>query len=157
MPKKTDVAWAAGILDGEGCISIIRTPPSRSARCRSNRYTFQLKVTMGHKPTVQRLVDLFGGTVQDHQPRTERQNASHSWIAGARIGERALKMMRPYLITKAKEADVGLAFMDLPLAPRGGRWGGKPVPDGLQKKRTELYWRLRRLKPRWRFRKAGER
>jgi hypothetical protein len=158
MAKKTDLAWVAGIVDGEGCISIIRHPPTPGSRCRSNRYTLHVKVTMGHKSTISRLVEVMGvGTLQNHAPRGPRTNASYSWIAQARHGEQAIRLMRPYLLTKAKEADVALAFMALPLAPRGGRGGSQVIPAGLQRKRSQLYWRLRRLKPRWRFRRPGDR
>jgi hypothetical protein len=145
-------AWAAGVIDGEGCISIIRTPPTAASRCVANRYTLHLKVTMGHEQTVKRLRRIFRtGSVQIHVPKSERLNASWSWVCQSRQSEHVLRLVRPYLLTKAKEADVGMRFLRLPLAKRGGYGGGHPTPPALTRQRERLYWRLRKLKSRWRF------
>jgi hypothetical protein len=152
----TELAWAAGIVDGEGCISIIRYGPEHAARCKTVRHILHLKVTMGHLGTIQRLRGLTGlGTVQNHAARSIKVNASFSWIAQSRSAESALRLLRPYLVTKAAEADVGLAFMALPIAKRGGRNGGCAVPPALLRKRDALYWKLRKLKARWRFYSGG--
>ncbi len=120
--SKADFAWAAGLIDGEGCIAIATYDADHAPGCTSRRYVLILKVTMGHRPTVERIAQLLGvGTVQDHVARSARVNASYSWVAQSRKAEAALRAVRPYLVTKAKEADVALAFMALPLARRGGR------------------------------------
>lgn len=150
--KKTDIAWAAGILDGEGCIAIIRYNPTPGTRCVEPRFVLHVKVTMGHRPTIDRLAEIFGhGTVQTHVARSERVNASYSWVAQSRKGEHVLTILRPYLLTKAAEADVALRFMELDLSPRGGKGGSTRTQRALLRDRERLYWRLRKLKSRWRF------
>ena len=152
VAKVRDLAWAAGIIDGEGCLSICYTPASAHPGCLTDRTTFHLKVTMGHKPTVVRLRAILGvGTIQDHVAKTDRVNASYSWVASSRKAQTALLAVRPYLYTKAKEADIALKYLALPLALYGGRGGNRPIPKSLHRRRGSLYWRLRQLKPRWRF------
>jgi len=139
-------------MDGEGCISIVRVPAGRQKGCIRDRYTLALKVTMGHRPTVEKLQEILGlGTVQNHVPRSSRVNASYSWVCQSRKAESVLQRIRPYLLTKAKEADVALEFMRLPLALTGGRGGNSVTSPSLMGKREKLYWKLRQLKPRWRF------
>jgi len=149
---KLELAWAAGIIDGEGCISIIRVPASAQDRCVVDRFVLHLKVTMGHKETIDLLHRIFNaGSVQSHQPKTDRTNASYSWICQSRQAQLVLRLSSHYFVTKAKEAKVALEFMKLPLAKRGG-WGGSCKTNvELSKKREILYWKLRKLKSRWRF------
>lgn len=147
-----DVAWAAGIIDGEGCISIIRVPPTKKNGCRTVQYKMILKVTMGHRPTVERLLKIFGsGSRQDHVARTEKVNASYSWICQSVQVKKVLDVVRKYLFTKAEEADVALEFLSLPKFLVGGRGGNPVMPKSMERRREVLYWRLRKLKPRWRF------
>jgi len=97
------------------------------------------------------------GTFQNHvresREATKKVNASYSWVAMSRKAEQILKLLRPYLITKAREADVALKFMALPDGRTGGRGGSKPVDPVLLAERHRLYLECCRLKPRWRFRK----
>jgi hypothetical protein len=148
--KKTDAAWAAGIVDGEGCIVINRSAPNGTQRTRT--YRLVIKVTMGHKPTIERLHTLFGiGSMQNHQPKSERMNASHSWICQARQSATVLKTIRPYLVTKADEADLAFKFLALPAIIRGGAHGQIKMPLHMEQERDRLYWAMRQAKSRWRF------
>ena len=154
MATEVELAWAAGILDGEGCISIILTPPGKYSV--TPRHVLHVKVTMGHLPTVERFAVILGnGTVQKHAARSTRTNASYSYIVQARKADAVLQLLRPYLVTKAEEADVAFEFAALPLGPRGGKKGGKAVPQEILELRNHCYWKLRRLKPRWRFYSEG--
>jgi hypothetical protein len=144
-----ELGWVAGIVDGEGCIHIskLQSVPT----CRSPVYRLVLRVTMGHLPTVQRLHTLTGqGTVQKHAPRGPQTNASYTWMCQQLQTAAILRQLRPYLVTKAVEADLGLKFAALPLSPRGGQC----VPRVLLAQREKMYWAMRRLKPRWRFSSA---
>lgn len=47
--KRREVAWAAGLFDGEGCVYFKNRKPS----------SCQLRVGMTHEPTIARLVDIF--------------------------------------------------------------------------------------------------
>ena len=150
MTAECSVAWAAGIFDGEGCVSIGCVPPSKRKDIVNPSYRLTLKVTMGCEETV----CCFGtvveqGSFQTHQPTSKKVNASYSWVAMSRKAESILKLLRPYLVTKAREADVALAFMALP----DGRRGRRAVDPALMAERHRLFLECCRLKPRWRFRK----
>lgn len=154
MTNECSVAWAAGIFDGEGCVSIGCVGPSQRRDIVNLSYRLTVKVTMGCEETV----CCFGtvveqGTFQNHvsvaRIGCERMNPSYSWVAMSRKAEAVLKLLRPYLITKSREADVALEFMALP----DGRRGRRAVDPKLMAERHRLYLECCRLKPRWRFRK----
>ena len=112
--KLADLCWAAGVVDGEGCISINKNKPSSRRGCINPVYVLLLKVTMGHEPTVRRLHALFQeGSVQPRPPRNSRENASYTWIVQSLQAARVLQALQPYLFTKAKEAAVALSFARL--------------------------------------------
>lgn len=154
MSKQTGIAWAAGLFDGEGCVSIGYIPPSKRNDLLNPSYRLMIKVTMGCKETVHEFGRIVGqGTFQDHVSKKKRVNASYSWIAMSRKAERVLILLRPYLITKVKEADVALQFMALPDGRTGGAGGCQPLDPKLLLARHLLYLKCCELKPRWRFRK----
>lgn len=144
----TDLAWAAGIIDGEGCIGL-----HRHGGPTKNWWSLILKVTMGHEPSIRRLHDLFGeGSVQNQRPSRGQQhyNVAWSWLCTTRQVERVLAQVRPYLVTKAAEADLALEYLRLPTMP-----GTQRIPTELAVERVRLFEALRDAKPSARFRRAG--
>lgn len=100
----TDLAWAAGIIDGEGCIQIAK----RSIRLGSG-YTLSVTVNMTHEATIQRLRDIFGfGSILHLE--TSHKRKQWRWALGSKQADIMLRMVRRYLVTKAKEADIALDF-----------------------------------------------
>lgn len=104
--RELSVAWAAGFLDGEGCITLGKP----SGRCdNTTRLVIVSAVQINSAPLVQ-LGSLFGGV-----PRPMRVNAKgqtiHQWsISSADYVIRCLEEINPYLRVKGPEADVVLAY-----------------------------------------------
>lgn len=78
---------------------------------------------------------------------------AYTWYCSVRQVEAVLKKVRPYLVTKAREADVALEFLRLPMSKPGGSKGSTQIPASLQRKRESCFRRLRALKTRSKFRK----
>lgn len=147
-----ELAWAAGLFDGEGCIHIGCVPKSKGRLSPS--YRCMIKLTMGCERTVRRFGGIVGtGTFQKHKPRGKRINASFSWQAHCKKAGRILELLNPYLITKSKEAEVALKFLSLPSGTVGGAGGNKPVNRHILQRKHNLMIECAKLKPRWRFRK----
>lgn len=146
--KPTEAAWLAGIIDGEGCITITRQKPGSGGR-KNWSYRLYLKVTMGDEATIRRILAIAGcGTVTVQKPKPGKGwNIAFTWWASSREALSILARTRPHLVTKSQEADIAAEWGRLPLAPRGGRSGGKPVPPELLKARHNLFLRLRKAKP----------
>lgn len=147
-PTDTECAWAAGIIDGEGCLTIRAREPVKPGTWSVSHSLF-LKVTMGHKPTVERLAEMFGvGSVHMQDSRGERLNASWTWWVASRKAHVVLLAVRPYLVTKAHEADIGLEFLSGPMTARGRH----RLPPEVVAERERLRILMRDAKPTARFR-----
>lgn len=153
MQRELRIAWAAGIFDGEGCITINCQQPGSGGRINPS-YRLYLKVTMGHRATVDCLCDLFSVGTVTIQHSNAGHNDAYTWWVASRQAIEVIKLMRPYLVTKADEADLALEWSQLPLANRGGRGGGQPLPASLLAERHRLFELMRDAKPSARFRAA---
>lgn len=156
MTKLCDLCWAAGVVDGEGCITISRQRGGAGGRINVHHRLY-LKVTMGHKPTVERLRSILGvGSIQEQRSTKGHNTAWSLWIGGNQAAD-TIRRLRPFLFTKSAEADVALEFAVLPRHLVGGRDDNrKRLPASLIAKRESCFERLRDLKPSARFRVATQ-
>lgn len=141
MASETDLAWAAGIIDGEGSIFLIRSWPGVNRR---TTLSFQLRVTvrMTHEQTVRRMHALLGGVFKPAAARDpNKHKACFEWFAGDRQATAALKRVAPYLTTKREQADLVLAFR----ARCFGRTGNAATTPALAALRLTYYQRLKQL------------
>lgn len=147
------VAWAAGIIDGEGCITITKQQPGSGGRVNPSHRLY-VKVSMGHLPTVERLREIFGrGAITTWRSKSPRENDAYCWWVAARDAQAVLDAVRPHLVTKAEEADIGLEFLALPRFLTGGKGGNRPLAPETVAQREALFVRLRDAKPTARFRR----
>jgi hypothetical protein len=125
-------AWAAGVIDGEGCITVKKNGPY---------YSMQVIVAQsGYEPSpmIEELTRLYGGNSRQAKPKN-RTPVWHWQVVGANA-EKVLKHVSPYLIQKRDQAEVALRFRTTLGAP------GVRVPDA-HKRNSELAYReLRELK-----------
>ena len=99
MSKETDLAWAAGFIDGEGCIILYQGKPT---------YVLKLTVTNTDLRSLERLKEIFGvGTISIRQRSGQRRPCWNYYLA-ARKAEQALRQVEPYLFTKKVQCQIGL-------------------------------------------------
>lgn len=98
---ETDKAWAAGFLDGEGCISIMLGAHQRQ---------IYLRVSVGQidQQPLSDLQSYFGGSIRASQ--NKRRYVYYEWCAFSQRAADALTVLRPYLRVKHRQADVALEF-----------------------------------------------
>lgn len=103
----TDIAWAAGFIDGEGCIAI------RKRNGKGDKgYVLSLTATQVDALPLLKLSKIFGGAVGGPYG-SQSGRFYHTWtIVGKRAFD-ALVFMEPYLTTKSDEAHVGMLFQML--------------------------------------------
>ncbi len=143
-----DLAWAAGLIDGEGCITIQYKKANIKNGSRNPSHSLLLKVTMTHEPTVRRLHKLFEvGTIQlqrlSLKDADKPWNPAFSWICNPRAAAYVIAWIRPYLFTKAEEADIALEFAALPRA----HGSSNVTPPELVERRHALYVKMHDIKP----------
>jgi hypothetical protein len=101
--EATAHAWAAGIIDGEGCIHI-----------RSQvQAILAVSVTQSGVEVPEmltRLRDLYGGSITRAVYAGGNRRPSRTWSVAARKAEALLLSVLPYLVEKRDQADIALEF-----------------------------------------------
>ena len=140
MPTTQELAWAAGIIDGEGYIGI-----SKRSRHSSILKAFdaRLSVSMTDFKTTKRLRDMFdcGSFYVQNRDEKHNQKPSLTWAVAAKGTKKILSMIYPYLYTKKQQAKYALEFMGRvgDLKYLRGPHKSKDVPQGELQQREFFY------------------
>ena len=115
MSSDTDLAYAAGLIDGEGCFS---------THDNGNGYFgLDLRVVNRDKACLDWLALKFGGKVYKKGGRNlpSHWSKTYMWVATAGVMRGFLDKMLPYFIVKTKHAQVVSRFLSLPYGSIGRR------------------------------------
>ena len=97
-----ELAYIAGLIDGEGCIM--------SSHPKNNSNPLSLAVTMIHRPTITWLHEKCGGAIRPHTTRQANARQGWTWyLKGVRTYS-LLARVASLMHTKADEALVALAL-----------------------------------------------
>lgn len=113
--KKTDLAYTAGIIDGEGCIMIRKNP--RKKRKRPFEYTLYVTVASTDQWLPQWLRFAWGGNVASHW-RSLSRFRQWEWQLGSKKASIMLQTILPYLHLKRPQAELAIKFQQAKF-PRG--------------------------------------
>ena len=104
--KETDRAWLAGIIDGEGCISLFR---------RHTYYVPSVKVANTNEKLINRCKEILDEAGIEYyirySDRGERKNAKPAWEITLESRPRViavLELVLPYLVSKDEQAKLVL-------------------------------------------------
>lgn len=104
--KETDKAWLAGIIDGEGCISLFR---------RSTYYVPSVKIANTNEKLINRCKEILEEVGIEYyirySDRGERKNAKPAWELVLESRPRVvavLELILPYLVSKDEQAKLVL-------------------------------------------------
>lgn len=138
-----DRAYAAGIIDGEGCIRLTKRGAAGGKGFRVGQYTLTLEVTNTDKQIIDWLVGKFGGSVS-HTGVNHRENRKEKWHwrVAANKALYALDAIFPYLIIKRRQAKLGRRFQ------RYAQYPGRAATPRVQALHERFYQELRVLNKR---------
>lgn len=106
--KETDLAWAAGFIDGEGCIAL-RRQVGRQKGVEYTCYALRLSVTNTDLRCLERLKAMFAGSINRATHANRPQNKPcWTWYCSSANAERALCELLPYLLSKREQAELGM-------------------------------------------------
>jgi hypothetical protein len=141
-PKPTDWAYAAGFVDGEGCIAV-----TRSFSDRSRRYYYGVCVVVSNRDraVLEWMQSTWSGWVVAMPGRQANARASWSWRSPTGLSAKTfLGGIRPWLRIKGQQCDNALEMIDL--LQRGRRTLGRaPLPSAWLDEQEKLYWLQREL------------
>jgi len=144
MLSETDKAYIAGIIDGEGCITI----NASSTRAGTKSYTLRLMIAQADYEFLEYIMHKLG--VGKIQQNTRMPHIYFLQICGSQA-ELALRQVYDYLIIKKAQADIAFQFRMTKTKTGGdyshaGRHGGGKLPKPLQDLRKHYADELKRLK-----------
>jgi hypothetical protein len=112
----TELAYAAGLFDGEGSISLVRQNNNRS-------HSPQVAVASNDYEVLEWLQNRFGGSIVTKQPRKSTHSVSYDWRLTDRRALLFLQLIRPYLVIERKIRRIDLLLNDyVACTPRNGRY-----------------------------------
>jgi len=118
MTKKEQIAYIAGIVDGEGYVGIKKSTWGMRNRpdVHSPTYSERVQIRMNCRPILELIKQEFGGSLstekkvyQSHNGFTSRKIMS-VYSATDKVGATLIKAVKPFLIEKAVQAGCILAL-----------------------------------------------
>lgn len=98
----TDLAWAAGIIDGEGSLAIGYTN-----RSKCKHWFCSVSVRNTNKPMIDKLFEIFGGkSFKGKYKYKDEYRTVWTWYINPRQTREFLLLVYPYLITKKRQAEI---------------------------------------------------
>jgi hypothetical protein len=95
----TDIAYAAGFFDGEGCISI------------SKNGAVDIRITNTAKNVLVKFQKLFGGTIGNRAQKVNKTQYAYCVYGESAI--EFIKILKPYLVEKLPQAETILEYYEL--------------------------------------------
>lgn len=148
MTKNEQLAYAAGLFDGEGCCGVY----AEGAKHCFLRVNMVMVTPQG--PSL--FADLFGGTVRLRNYRRARPEGGHyqptyEWLVTADRAANALRALLPWLREKKAQAELCIEAREIQLRRRGngraiGRGLGSPYPAKDLARIVEIRDRVKALK-----------
>jgi hypothetical protein len=99
MLQDTDLAYAAGFFDGEGCISITKNG------------AIDIRIVNTAHNVLVKLQSVFGGNITERSQRVNKKQYTYAFY-----GENAIefiKLIKPYLVEKLPQAETVLEYYEL--------------------------------------------
>ena len=129
---ETTYAYLAGLIDGEGTISIYLN--------HRGYYITQTSITQVNEPLIRWLQETFGGNVHNVKNNNPNKHQERwKWQITSTLMREHLPRTLPYLRLKRRHAEIAIEFLS------GRRRGGNPITDADLLTQEELYEEIRIL------------
>jgi hypothetical protein len=140
-PEATDWAYAAGFVDGEGCIAI-----TRSFVSSRNNYAYSVAVVVSNNEcaVLNWMRDLWHGCVVASSGAGGNARPSWAWRTSGTGCEAFLRGIRPLLRIKVRQCDNALAMIEVIKRSRY-TLGRKFMPPEWLELQEKHYWVQREL------------
>jgi hypothetical protein len=139
---RPSLSWAAGMLDGDGCVAIVKqTYPKRSST-----YRLVVQVTQNCLQTLKHFRVCVGvpGTIHEVKRRIGHNRQVYALHYAGPKAVLVLQRLAEHLVRKRPEAEVALSF--IAKGQVGRRFGPRGVPAAIEQIRISHYNKLRALK-----------
>jgi hypothetical protein len=133
--EEVEKAYLAGIVDGEGTVTLTR-------HHKNETHTPRVSVANNNLELLKWIKVLYGGTITNKKKRLPHHKNSYVWYVGQNRAIRFLNEIKQYLIIKRQQADL-ISSTYKSVTHRAGKY----TPEMLAKK-NELVAKIRILNQR---------
>jgi hypothetical protein len=137
---RVELAYLAGIIDGEGYIGLRHRTDTKSAR----HYSLVLRVANTDQRLIGWLQARWPGNTGCHRYRDQKCKPLHHWQLESRRAEAVLRIALPYLVIKREVADLALEMRATIVL------GNNRISDAVLAERQRIYAAMRTLTKRGR-------
>ena len=110
--KETDIAYIAGLIDGEGYIGIKRITSLTNGRVNPT-YQERIQIRMVDEGAIKFISECLGGNYYAEKPHAHKGRPLYCFQASDKIAIRILKTILPYLRVKKFVAEKVIAFREV--------------------------------------------
>ncbi len=103
--SKLDIAYLAGLFDGEGCIFI---SINQEPKYKHSYYSLMVHLSNTDPYLINWIGDTFGGRIARSKPGTGGKRKVWIWWTRSQKAGRILKLITPYLKCKKAQAEIAL-------------------------------------------------
>src|SRR5262249_44588612 len=108
----TDLAYTAGIIDGEGSIDIAPDKGGRRQPRRLPVFVLRVHVASTDRVLLEYLTSIFHcGTIRRYEKKPPRK-PTYTWSLRGNSALSLLRQVLPYLIIKARQARIAIKFQE---------------------------------------------
>lgn len=142
---ETELAYLAGLIDGEGCLGVYMSRDEGGSRQKRGRtvYRARLTITNTHREVLDWVASRFGGGVSKKGAPAGCKCVYRWEMRGSGNVQRLITRVRPYLIVKSMQADLVLRF---PVGAVCNQW--TPHTSEVQAAKEALYLATKQLNQR---------
>lgn len=145
--KKTEIAYLAGLIDGEGSIYI--GAHSFNPKTKAPYYQTYILITSTDKVLIDWLENVFGGMTSQYTAAQTAKNArrtAYRWVISGERLTHLCKLILPYLVIKQREAEIMLKMRaTYTLGATKGNQGVKDLTPKILELRCNLKDELRSI------------
>lgn len=108
--KTWERGYAAGLIDGEGCISIRVINPTENNRQINACYNLQVSMNMVDGDSIDFMYGCYGGNIYHKKVYQENRQEHWRWEITSEKAMIFLKQILPFLRCKKPQAELGIRF-----------------------------------------------
>lgn len=109
--KKTDIAYIAGLFDGEGSIGIYLNQSRKTKEgVKTSHYRLQCVVVLCDEFLIHLLQMHFGGEFYICKRKTTKERVAYRWAVTNQKALQFLLVVTPYLKIKKPQAEIAIQF-----------------------------------------------
>ena len=130
--NKERIAYIAGIIDGEGCITITRR---KIRRLKTDNWYYEPQVIISNtnKELLRFCAECYGGWITKLRKCKSNHSIAYQWKVTGNEMRSLLDAVNPYLIVKRKQANIVLLFPKY-------KTNGQKARTNMEKQEQENIW-----------------